>query len=62
MCKNGYRQTHCWEKPYDGLASHQGGSRNTWDKLRPDGPLGWYADYKSERLASGHASLGITSA
>ena len=40
-------------KPRDGLASHPGGVETllvascygNWDKLRPDGPLGSYADF-----------------
>ena len=54
-CINGYQRIKCWGLPCDGLASHLGGSRNTLSlslhtteargELRPDEPLGSYADF-----------------
>jgi len=53
-CINGYTgDLNAGAQPWDGLVSHPGGVemllvvsryRNR-DKLRPDGPLGWYVDF-----------------
>ena len=66
-CINGYRRIYCrgGGVPCDGLASHPEGGREgrggeillvassygNWDKLRPDGPLGSYADFTSPTIA-----------